>query len=84
MSSTNFPFLMMTNQMTIITFQENMSRYNHLSARKSKEKYFKKSTYPRSNLNKHGHSNFPPFGIIERRRFVKIGRVGCLQSPPLE
>jgi len=41
-----------------------MSGYNHLSPRK--DKFSRTLTESRSNLNKHGHFNFPPFGIIEK------------------
>ena len=30
----------------------------------------------------HGHSNLPPFDIIEKISFSKTRRGGCLQSPP--
>jgi len=39
---------------------------SHTRASNSKEKFSRKSTHPRYNENKHGHSNLPPFGIIEK------------------
>jgi len=39
---------------------------SHIRASKSKEKFSRRSTHLRNNANKHGHSNFPPFGIIKK------------------
>jgi len=57
---------MMTNQMIILTRQEN--RIDTITKKQAiaKKNFLRKSTYPRNNSNKHGHFNFSPFGIIEK------------------
>jgi len=62
MRSTNCPFLMMTNQMTIREQQA-------VSAKRVKPKKRKSlawATQAKSNQNNHGHAYLPPFGIIEK------------------
>jgi len=67
MGSTNSPFLMMTNQMTILTRQGNMIDTITQKQAIAKKIFIRKSTYPRNNANKHGHFNFSPFGIIKKK-----------------